>query len=608
MATTKRVKGSRAEWNETLTLYATPGEAVTVCVLHGKKNHLMGSAVTTVPGDFVNLTNKSISKTLELSLSVSSWTPGRRPTISVLFALTEGVVSSPVTTMKQELANLSITAAAVHSAIPERKTFPVVMSYLQKFVEIGSVAAEVLQTQYDQDDKVKDLWNCVCTTLDFLNEAEPLQSVKHLSGTIQAIMEQLHTCIVYLTQVRARTKADEDAELKCLPGFNLGGIHGNSFCLAGTRTKVLDDMLNWVVSDSGSSMLWLSGPAGTGKSSIAASFALQLESMNWLGAFFRFHRDSAEEITPCHLFGSIAYQLATINDDLHAHILAAIKKKSAHITLLQKQAQDLVVIPLQNSIIEQPLVIVIDALDESAQEADRNGLPGRRSLIQTIVAEFATLPNQVKILVTSRKEGSISQILPKFASLQQMDLTNVDDTELDITNFIQHRCRTIQQEYDLPGWWPSHADVSTLASHAGNLFVWAGVACSYIQEGPDPISKLHWLLSETNLIASGDLDQLYTQIIENSLPKTAHIHDKVSWHCIVGILLCIKIPISIEALDTLLDLSMTIKSKRFFDGQEIFLTSSRFILLQIMPLLKEYNGTVQLLHKFMTLKSIPLKL
>ncbi|KAG6888389.1 hypothetical protein C0995_008710, partial [Termitomyces sp. Mi166 len=372
----------------------------------------------------------------------------------------------------EELAKLSMTVAAVRPVVMETKTFPVVMSYLQRFVEIGGVVAEVhpyaktvwglitigyrvLQTQYDQDNKVKDLWDTVCTTIEFLNEAEPLQFVKHLSGTIQAIMEQLHACIVYLTQVKARTKAEaafaavfsaesdltlrkfsdsfadlkiqldqrinlnqwkviqhtqsqinslsiqvneavknsENAELRHLPGFNLGGIQGNSFCLVGTRTKILDDMLDWVVSDSGTSMLWLSGPAGTGKSSIAASFALQLESMHWLGAFFRFRRDSAEEITPCHLFGSIAYQLAMISDDLHAHILAATKK-SAHITLLQKQAQDFVVTPLQNSIIAQPLVIVIDALDESAQEADKNGMPGRRSLVQTIVAAFATLPNQ----------------------------------------------------------------------------------------------------------------------------------------------------------------------------------------------------------------------
>jgi len=85
-------------------------------------------------------------------------------------------------------------------------------------------------------------------------------------------------------------------------------------CLPGTRTTLLNELLDWVRSDS-QPIFWLSGAAGTGKSSVANTLAEKLDELKLLGAFFRFSR-SITGITPKELFGSIAFQLALINRTL----------------------------------------------------------------------------------------------------------------------------------------------------------------------------------------------------------------------------------------------------------------------------------------------------
>ena len=69
-------------------------------------------------------------------------------------------------------------------------------------LDIGSLfnCSQILQAQYDRDAKARDLWACILDTIDFMNHAEPLKVIQHLSKTTQAIMEQLRECIIFLTE------------------------------------------------------------------------------------------------------------------------------------------------------------------------------------------------------------------------------------------------------------------------------------------------------------------------------------------------------------------------------------------------------------------------
>jgi len=68
---------------------------------------------------------------------------------------------------------------------------------------------------------------------------------------------------------------------------NAGHLCGNrQGCLKGTREGVLKDIGDWFASDQGQRVFWLNGLAGTGKSTIAQTFAEMTFADRKLGASF----------------------------------------------------------------------------------------------------------------------------------------------------------------------------------------------------------------------------------------------------------------------------------------------------------------------------------
>jgi len=68
--------------------------------------------------------------------------------------------------------------------------------------------------------------------------------------------------------------------------------HYDRRCFPGTREQYIADITNWVTEsvDRSSSMYWMRGPAGVGKSAIAQTCAEKLKDTGHLGAaFFLLH-------------------------------------------------------------------------------------------------------------------------------------------------------------------------------------------------------------------------------------------------------------------------------------------------------------------------------
>lgn len=114
-------------------------------------------------------------------------------------------------------------------------------------------------------------------------------------------------------------------------------------------------------------MIWLTGPAGAGKSAIAQTCAEELEET--LGATFFFSQPDRID-DPHRLFPTIAYQLATRNPSF----AALVEDKLLHDrTLVSKsmktQFRELIVAPLRileaNGVDIGPRrTVIIDGLDE----------------------------------------------------------------------------------------------------------------------------------------------------------------------------------------------------------------------------------------------------
>jgi hypothetical protein len=81
-------------------------------------------------------------------------------------------------------------------------------------------------------------------------------------------------------------------------------------CLKGTRKEVLWEIECWLNGKQGQRIFWLNGLAGTGKSTIAQTFAETSFADGKLGASFFCSRDFGDRSNLQMIFPTLAFQLA----------------------------------------------------------------------------------------------------------------------------------------------------------------------------------------------------------------------------------------------------------------------------------------------------------
>ena len=102
-------------------------------------------------------------------------------------------------------------------------------------------------------------------------------------------------------------------------GYYSGNQQG---CLRGTRKGVLWEIEHWSMGEQGQHIFWLNGLAGTGKSTIAQTFAEMAFADGKLGASFFCSRDFEDRSNLQAIFPTLAFQLA--------YQYPSFRKKLAH--------------------------------------------------------------------------------------------------------------------------------------------------------------------------------------------------------------------------------------------------------------------------------------
>jgi hypothetical protein len=200
-------------------------------------------------------------------------------------------------------------------------------------------------------------------------------------------------------------------------------------CTEMTRTAILETIGIWAIDLTMPKIYWLNGMAGTGKTTITYSLSIFLKSRNILGATFFCSRLVDDCAKVDRIFPTIAYNLARNYPPLALTILKALKNDPdvANRTIKQ-QFTDLVVKPIRESATElagRPIVVVIDGLDECANQ------PDVRALLSVIFQHSSELP--LKIFITSRPEQVLRVGFNRQKSENYSKLV-FHDTERDIVN------------------------------------------------------------------------------------------------------------------------------------------------------------------------------
>ncbi|KAJ7149173.1 hypothetical protein C8R43DRAFT_888139 [Mycena crocata] len=294
-------------------------------------------------------------------------------------------------------------------------------------------------------------------------------------------------------------------------------------CLPGTGREILDEVTGWlaVPSDSFGKILLLSGVAGSGKSSIAATISLAFLEIRRLGAFLFFNRNDPARSHPDLVIRRLAHLLARHNTHFETAIAAAIEgNPNVMTTPLQHQFKTLILGPALSveRHIRGPIFIVIDALDEC-------GNPDSRAALLSVVAEdFPQLPDLFRFLITTRPEADIVDHQGcKLFPMKSLD-PGTDSSLADVQLFIRHELARIGQQRKLAPAWPKKEHLHTLVNLAGGRFLWAAMAIRLI-DAFRPNEQLQSLIAQKST-RELDIDALYTTALESvvywSNRETAH--------------------------------------------------------------------------------------
>jgi hypothetical protein len=382
-----------------------------------------------------------------------------------------------------------------------------------------------------------------------------------------------------------------DVHLDRLPGATLSWVEYDKqkACLPGTRKELLKDIEEWIHTpgDGSERILWLSGPAGTGKSSVANSIAERMDSLGRLAASFRFDRGQADR-TPAVLIGNLCRQVARFDNSLEGAMLEAVKRNGPGGSMpCASQAAKLFVRPISKIEIVGPIAIVIDALDESGNDEPVQGGTSREDLVRTIVEEFIHLPHYVKVIITSREEGCITTLMSTSPLCKRLLITETSGVEGDIEAFIDTKIHHIRKSKRREPNWPGREKVQALTQYANGLFIWAAVACKFIEKGFNPDSQMKQVLHPSGPQQLTALDDLYMKVLEQSIQAKDGL-DMRDWQWVVGTLVALRKPLTVVEMDVLLGLPTD-----SLDTTGDFVDS-------LLPLLKvdaEQKTEVQLLHK-----------
>jgi NACHT domain len=312
-------------------------------------------------------------------------------------------------------------------------------------------------------------------------------------------------------------------------------------CLPGTRKEFLDYIVNWVENPQSERGLILFGQAGTGKSAIAHEVA-HLFDKKCLGSYFAFLRKERSKDDAYQLFTTLARDLSDSNPAFKHALGMVVKDKSSLRSAREYRTlfECLLLEPLKNLPCFGPIVIIIDALDESGDTVGKSGL--HTFLAQNLI----DLPSNFRVFITSRPETGI---VPAFANAMSVRTIYMNDaqlaakTEQDIALYLRHELpKEVFEDYGVK-----------LAKVAEGVFQWASVASSFINSpsniGLSMKTRVDRLLGHSRgLNGEGLLDNLYEEVLKGFFES---VQAQALFRSIIGLVLAAIEPLSINSLITL---------------------------------------------------------
>jgi len=321
--------------------------------------------------------------------------------------------------------------------------------------------------------------------------------------------------------------------------------------------NILQDLfVSLTVPNPSHNIIWLHGPAGSGKSAILSTLGQCFSRLRRCGAFLFWDRNDAVNSEPRRVVRTLAYHLARFNPTF-ADALAELVNAEPDIMRLSLDGQfrRLVQEPLTSLAKRHalgPIIIILDALDECGT------VETRRGLLDVLSVRLARLPKTFRLLIASRDEPEIRVSLSRLDINERDIQADHESTKYDISRLFRRRLVSDASAfggYRLPSSWPGDAIIERLVDLAQGIFIWASTSIRFIQSG-HPQDRLKKVLDAT---AHGEPHRKLDKLYHIALTHPFDLHDQTELDAVrstIGAIVVAREPLTDEQLSRLLRLEL----------------------------------------------------
>ncbi|KLO10627.1 hypothetical protein SCHPADRAFT_509128 [Schizopora paradoxa] len=298
-------------------------------------------------------------------------------------------------------------------------------------------------------------------------------------------------------------------------------------CYGATCKTILTKIKDWAspnLANGQAQIFWLSGPTGSGKSTIVKTIATWADQKGLLG-YCRFcdreHRTNSSK--PSYLIPYIAYRISMIDPSLATSVTKALVEVGALYQgiAVPFQAQNPVVNSMDlmhgHSNLRKPTLIVIDALDECDD-------PASAQMIISFLSKLAMFNRRIRIFISSRPEQHIQAAFDEVVEPCPSTVIRCALEEFVEASDIEEYLREEFKKLSEPNR-PNEDDINLLVAKCGRLFVYASTASRFILEGraPESITERLKIILGTDVgkapkdSPNKQLDNLYLCLLKKAI-------------------------------------------------------------------------------------------
>jgi hypothetical protein len=299
-------------------------------------------------------------------------------------------------------------------------------------------------------------------------------------------------------------------------------------CHPQTRIAIRAEIMEWVRAPPAMRklILWMYGPAGSGKTAIAQSIAEECARLNLLAASFFFWRTAIGRNDTSRFISTIAYQLSRFLPQVEEHLIAAIEQDPTIFSRsLSTQMRVLVIEPLKRAApsLSTAMFAIVDGVDECGPDGQSQS--ELIHLLASLVSELQHLP--LIFLIASRPEYEIREAFNENLLnplTKVVVLSNSYKPDEDIKLYFDFTFHRIYEEHRrlgrrLPTPWPTPVAVRSLVSKASGQFIFATTVTKFIDSPRhNPVERMNIILRLSfrgNETPFALLDALYRFILDS---------------------------------------------------------------------------------------------